>query len=407
MVVLVLEVAVQLVRTVDKRLHPAQALKKRRLRQDQLEWVVSGENKDYLATDYLTISQVEATELLESARLSHEMLLDAVTYVHKHQLWANVGIPEQCIPLVAYSLEHEWDNHLVGRFDFAGGLDGLPTRLLEYNADTSSLLPETALLQEILTESSRSRPHNDLMASLERRFRQLLANYPDREPYLLVSSMGHPEDFSNVDTVARAARVAGFELVFNVDLEAVIFDPEEGLFVETEPETFVRVDFWFKMIPWDFIAFEEPELWELLDTIIQNGQCIVLNPAWAMILQSKGLLAIVDTLYPDHSLLLAARLQELDIQRQGTPWVRKPFFGRMGENVSLFDASGRPVAENDGVYADQPMVYQEAAPFNEDTEAYRYQASVFYVGEPAAIAFRRQDDLLIDDDAEYIAHVVN
>ncbi len=391
---------------MDSRLHPAQRLKRRRLQKDQLDWVVTGENADYLATDYLEITQAECTDLLEAAQRSHEQLLDAATYVAQRGLWKEVGIPKRAIPLLQHSLERERDNFLLGRFDFAGGLDGLPIKLLEYNADTCSLLPETALLQNVLTERAGHQPHNHLMEELEQRFRQLLAAHPDREPFLLVSSMGHPEDYSNVDTVARAARVAGFELVFNIDLEAVIFDPGEGVFVETEPDRFVRMDFWFKMIPWDFMLFEEPELWDTLESIIQKDLLVTLNPAWSMLLQSKGLLSVVADLYPNDALLLPASPNEQALLGKSYSYVRKPFFGRMGENVALYDASGSTLAQNEGEYGTQPMIYQEGAEFNTDGEEYRYQASVFFTNAPAAVAFRRQDDLLIDDDAEFIAHVV-
>ena len=54
-----------------------------------------------------------------------------------------------------------------------------------------------------------------------------------------------------------------------------------------------------------------------------------------------------------------------------------------------------------------PVIYQELASFSTDTEGYRYQASVFYTDHPCSLCFRRQDDLIIDDDAEFIAHTIS
>ena len=34
--------------------------------------------------------------------------------------------------------------HLYGRFDLSGGLDGKPIKLIEFNADTATCIPETA-----------------------------------------------------------------------------------------------------------------------------------------------------------------------------------------------------------------------------------------------------------------------
>ena len=51
-------------------------------------------------------------------------------------------------------------------------------------------------------------------------------------------------------------------------------------------------------------------------------------------------------------------------------------------------------------------MYQELARFNEDRKEHRYQPSIFYTNEPCGMAIRRQDDLIIDDDAEFVGHTI-
>ena len=87
-------------------------------------------------------------------------------------------------------------------------------------------------------------------------------------------------------------------------------------------------------------------------------------------------------------------------------YVSKPIFGRMGENIAYYDGDSDPDYETEGDYEDFDKVYQELAKFNIDRKEHRCQPSVFYTDEPCAIAIRRQDDLIIDDDAEFVGHTI-
>jgi glutathionylspermidine synthase len=158
------------------------------------------------------------------------------------------------------------------------------------------------------------------------------------------------------------------------------------------------------MIPWDFITYEEPDLMNMLTDLVIADKVKILNPAWTMMMQSKGILPFVQKDHPQESVLLRAGFSASDFP--DGRYARKPIFGRTGENVALFDGDARPMAENNGDYGSLPPVYQELASFAIDSEGYRYQASVFYTDHPAAIGIRRQDDLIIDDDAEFVGHTV-
>jgi glutathionylspermidine synthase len=72
----------------------------------------------------------------------------------------------------------------------------------------------------------------------------------------------------------------------------------------------------------------------------------------------------------------------------------------------MYDGDEKPVYETEGDYGTAPCVYQELTRLNFDYEGYRYQPSVFWTDGPSAFCFRRQDDLIVDDDAEFISHVV-
>ena len=71
-----------------------------------------------------------------------------------------------------------------------------------------------------------------------------------------------------------------------------------------------------------------------------------------------------------------------------------------------YDGEASPKYETEGDYGEYPSIYQEVAAFDIDREGHRYQPSIFWTGEPSALCFRRQDDLIIDDDAEFVGHVI-
>lgn len=52
----------------------------------------------------------------------------------------------------------------------------------------------------------------------------------------------------------------------------------------------INYPFWFKLIPWEYIAVDEPELAEILTKIVTAEKAVVLNPAYTMLFQSKAIL---------------------------------------------------------------------------------------------------------------------
>jgi glutathionylspermidine synthase len=393
---------------VDKQLFPAPKPAKRFMRREGLLWLSTGENDDYFADEIIGISETEQQTWLQAGQRCFDALQATAQRVVREQRWRELGIPKNAQRLVQHSIEHEMDDFLIGRFDFAGGFGDYPVKMLEFNADTCSLIPETAHVQRHLWVEMRKQkgrgPFDPLLAALTRRFEQLLQKNPDKAPTLLLSTLGYEEDWLNVDVLAEAATAAGFQEVHKVALEAVIFDPENGLFIELGPDRFLQFDFWYKMIPWDFFATEEPELMDLLTQLVIDDKVKVLNPAWTMVVQSKGILPFLHQDQPQEAAVLKASFSYTDFP--DGRYARKPIFGRTGENVALYDGEARPLAENTGEYGAMPVVYQDLASFEVDEEGYRYQASVFYCGEACAIGIRRQDDIIIDDDAEFVGHTI-
>lgn len=392
---------------VDNRITSVRQLDREVLKDLELDWLATGENEPYLSDDFIAISVQETDTLRKAAEDTYGMLIKAARYAVQQGNWKELGIPPHAIDLVKYSLANEMDTHLVGRFDFSGGMDEVPVKMLEINADTCSLMAETAYIQEQHWKQEATQlkgsPFNPVIENMIERFSRILNQHPDLTPTLLISTLGYEEDWINADVVAEAAREAGFEEVETAILERVIFSPEEGIFLEEEG-SYVRYDFWYKFVPWDFIAYEEPNLFDDLEQLIMDKKVLVLNPAYTMLLQSKALLKYAYDLFPDNPYFLKTTFSADDFPDH--KYVAKPIFGRMGENIAFHDGQLEPTYKTEGDYDDLPVIYQELAPFNFDLEGHRYQPSIFWTGMTAGLCFRRQDDLIIDDDAEFVCHVV-
>jgi len=398
----------QLVLLVDNRLVYTEALYSNVLKREGLNWLQDGENADYLSNVFVRISQNELDAFKKVAIELTDLAIIVAKKIATNELWEEAGIPENAIEIVKYSLKHELEMHLLNRFDFAGGIDGLPIKLIEFNADTCSLMPETTIVQEehwIQEQYKLSdRPYNELVNSLTEHFKKIIRINPKKDKTLLISTLDYEEDLINVEVILKAAKKAGFEEVQMMPLDKIIFSPDEGIFIELNQENYRRFDFFFKFIPWEFIAYEEPELMDILTKIVVNDLGIVLNPAFTMLLQSKAICKFMYDHEPNNPHLLKTSFNANDFP--DNKYVSKPIFGRMGENIAFYDGGTEPEYQTEGDYEDFEKVYQELARFNEDRKEHLYQPSIFYTNEPCGMAIRRQDDLIIDDDAEFVGHTI-
>ncbi len=122
-----------------------------------------------------------------------------------------------------------------------------------------------------------------------------------------------------------------------------------------------------------------------------------------MLLQSKALLAFAYQDNPSNSLLLPTAFDPADLFQPRRGYVRKPIFGRMGENIMVSLDGRRGDAETRGDYGDQPVIYQERAAFPQDADGHYYQLSVFQAPRACAICCRREEGLILGDDAEFVS----
>ena len=370
------------------------------------DWMLGTDTLPYLTNEVVVVTEAEADAYYQAANELFEMLVEAGQHIIDHNRFAELGIPTNLIDLIRYSWDDDRHIHLYGRFDFAGGIAGLPIKLLEYNADTATCIPETAVVQYAHLKANKldeKKQFNAVYETLAGQFRYLREQNPDLDPSLLLSAMRDtPEDDANVAVLGEAAREAGFDVAFAY-VDEVEFSGTEGIYRQDAfSGKFVRYDFWFKLIPWEYIAEEEPDLTQLLTEAVRSRRVVVLNPAYTLLFQSKHILKILWELFPNHPLLLQTDTRPL----AGQPSVEKVLFGREGANIRILEANGRERLAVDGDYGDYPKVYQAYTELAKDSAGNSYQAGVFYAGEACGLGFRR-GGVILDNGAQFAGHLID
>jgi len=370
-------------------------------------WHSDIDGSDYIDNSIVVISPDEAKAYYDATNELYEMFIEAGEYVIEHGLFDELDIPFNLIRAIKKSWEDDhW--HLYGRFDLAGGLDGKPIKLIEFNADTPTMLFESAIIQWALLKFNgydEASQFNSLYEALLDNFKRLILHDEEIEEFeeryarlgykILFSSIeGNIEEEHTVKLLQYIASEAGYHSDFEF-IDQVEFG-SDGVFKAQE-----NFEFWFKLIPWEDIALEEPALASILSSIIEHQQAIILNPPYTLLFQSKGFMKILWDLFPHHPLLLESSFEPLENKKQ----VAKSCFGREGANVSIINEDGTIDTQNGGEYANYKTLFQEYVEFLSDNEGNYYQASTFYAYEASALGFRKGGKIM-DNASKFVGHRV-
>ncbi|TWO13071.1 glutathionylspermidine synthase family protein [Campylobacter lanienae] len=370
-------------------------------------WHTDLDGSRYIADELVSITDDEAEKFYEAANELYDMYVAAAKHVIDNDLFHELGIPFNLVDIIKASWENDVHWHIYGRFDLAGGIDGKPIKLIEFNADTPTSLFETAIIQWAMLKFNNindAKQFNNLYEALVENFKRLITLEEDTSKFdeyyegwkILFSSIaGNNEDENTTRLLEAAARDAGFECGFAF-VDEVGFDDDEGIFWNEK-----NWEYWFKLIPWEMIAIDESDLALIIKNIINNQKAIILNPAYTLLFQSKGIMKILWDLYPNHPLLLQSSFEPLKGKKQ----VKKPFLAREGANVSIINSDGNIEAQNGGEYDNGKFLYQEFAEFAKDSNGDSYQAGVFFAFEGCALGFRKGKDI-IDNYSKFVGHII-
>ena len=371
-------------------------------------WHTDSDNSSYISDEIVVINEDEANAYYEATNELYDMFAQTGQYVIDNDLFHDLNIPFNLVEMIKESWENDVHWHLYSRFDLAGGIDGKPIKLIEFNADTPTSLFETAIIQWAMLKANgldEASQFNNLYEALKDNFKRIITLDSDIEKFdeyysglgwkILFSSIsGSSEDINTTKLLQHIATEAGFNTDFEF-IENVQFN-DEGIYKNDE-----LFEFWFKLIPWENIAIEESELALILTQIIADKKAIIFNPAYTLMFQSKGFMKILWDLYPNHPLLLETSFEPLVGKKQ----VEKRCFGREGANVTIINADQSIDEQTNGDYEGHKPIYQEYVEFPKDSNGNSYQAGVFYAYEACGLGFRRGGKIL-NNMSKFVGHII-
>ncbi len=369
-----------------------------------LEWHTDLDNSDYITNEVVEITQAEADAFYNAGNELYEMFIEAGEYVIKNNLFFDLDIPPTLIDTIKQSWDNEVHWHIYGRFDFAGGLDGKPIKLLEFNADTPTLLYESALIQWALLKHNsldEEMQFNNIFNAISDNFKRMITLGDDVSRFdtmyegwgvLFSSIRGNIEEERTTKFLMECAKEAGFVSEFCY-IDEINFNEDEGVSFNGS-----KYEFLFKLLPWEIISIDEPELALIINNMMKNKNTIFLNPAYTLLFQSKRMLKILWDLFPNHPLLLETSFAPLSKKQ-----IKKVSFGREGANIEILDSSGI-LEQRGGEYGNYKSIYQEFYELNSYNGLY-YQPNVFFAYESCGLGFRRGGDIL-DNYAKFVSHII-
>ncbi len=313
------------------------------------------------SVDNITLTEQEAQAYYDAANELYDMYIEAADHVIENELFFELGIPFNLVDVIKKSWESDVHWHIYGAFLFSGGLDGNPIKLLEFQADTPSKLLQTS--QEQLDENS----FNEIYEKVSENFKRLITLDDGVELFderydnwkILFSSPSDDEEKEKTSRfLQQLADEAGFQTSFSY-LHEVAFS-EEGIH-DQEGNNY---EYWCKNYSWLDIATDEGELATTLTNIMDKQQAIIINPAYTLLFESRGMLKILKDLYPDSPYLLKTSFKSFKASQMRT------MFGE-GEEYSNFT-----------------KIYQEE---REDT----YNAKVFFAYEACGLSFLSEEESFI------------
>ncbi len=356
-----------------------------------------------------SLAEIETLEA--AAEEVYRLCEEAVGHVVERGLYEAVGIPDWAAPAIeaSWAERDRRDMALYARFDFAwNGKDG-PPRALELNAETPTALYETAVvqwcwLQDVHPEADQ---FNSLEEALVERWRARARAFPglasQEEAVHFACLTPHPEDEATIAYLQTLALRAGMTTKA-MPIQAIRYDDVSGCFLD---DSGLPIRHLMKLYPWDWMIREATGR-ELL-AAAEQGRIRMIEPAWKMVMASKGLFALLWELNPSHPNLLPTALDRARFPAGGTV-VAKPLLGREGCNVSIatLDAAGfpveQPIAQTDGPYGEDGLVYQAFTPLAEADGNYAVFGVWMAGGTPCGLGVREDHSLITGDMSRFVPH---
>ena len=340
---------------------------------------------------YYSITPAEVTAIEAATTAWREMALLAVQVIIDNDRFGELEIPPSAIPLIIESWNGDVPS-IYGRFDLAL-VNGVP-KLLEYNADTPTMLLEAAVIQWQWKEMCF--PTADQFNSLHE---QLIAKWTSLIPYITqpvyFAALESVEDLMTTTYLRDTAIQAGVTTEA-LRIEDIGWHPTRG-FTDLQERSIKTI---FKLYPWEWLL--KDDFSTHLDPSVQW-----IEPPWKMLLSNKGILPILWQLFPNHPNLLAAYRRPDELK---SGWVKKPLIGREGENIEIQAPGSRTTpgihVTMPGGYGDAGFIYQAYAPLPVHDGCHVVIGSWEVDGTPAGVGIRESRGPVTVNASPFVPHII-
>ncbi len=354
------------------------------------------DQEDYLCDELVGFYQPEVDQIADISQKAFSLFELATDHMIRNDKLREIGIPKSMQKIIEYTWTRRIQKHrfMYGRFDLIGGLDGEPAKVIEFNADTCTMVPETLFWQQMQIDATpqKFKSFNRLRFDLDDQFMQLRKQFGNEAPVLLGASLGHDDDKSNMEVIVDMVSESKNYATIALNLEDVHFS-DEGVFIEDGDE-YVQVDILLKLFPWDWLYNEEPGLLELLSSLILKDKVTVLNPPYTAIWQNKRFLNYITQNFPNNCIA-----KSYDSPMRLQRYVAKSSHGRLGEEVTIMNERNQRTNH-------EVKTYQEMLDLPRDEEGNYYQIGMFYTHRPSALNVRCGEGPIINDDCEFYSHFI-
>lgn len=316
------------------------------------------EDEQYWIDQVAALDRTVYEELQKASAMLWKVFDKAVRYIHgNHGIYELIGIPSILWEMVdSTPLPEPGLITRYARFDFAIDQDGT-IKLLELNADTPTGYVEASIATPWLCEEAGVISPNTGMKEL------VAAAWAVERPDT-AACVAYGEHLEDSSTIEALVRHSGLDVQCRDCLELYV---DEGELKDGEGRVIQRM---FALYPKEWMAVDEGG--DALAYAIETGKLTLFNLPPAILLQSKGLMAVVWGLYELNQLFDDEERNAIGSYLLPTynkpvfdgSYVSKSMFGREGGSVRMFDDAGSLELEDQDGYDTSvlfPTVYQKRA----------------------------------------------
>jgi glutathionylspermidine synthase len=386
---------------------------------DVFSWDI-WKGQEYALASYALVNSALQQEISLATKLLGSIFAKVAEVVRlgSQELWQELGYPKESWQAISLSTDYKAVTS-IGRFDFAYTSKGL--KMLEFNSDTPTSIVEAFYTNGKVCDYYQVEDINrDTKMDIKQAFTDVIHYYREKglETQQIVFCCDSDDD-EDIGTTKFLLHQSGLSAIYS-PINQLAYDPNmERLMVRLPSGEFQPIDVLYRLHALEMMAKDRttkgfpigPKLLEL----VKRKKISLINPPSGFIAQTKALQALIWNLYesniffsPEDREVIATYCLPTYLENEfhGThAYVKKPFFGREGGAVSLFDENGElEKADQEKHYWNQPMVYQKRVDLpaiTVETSNGLYTGNILFGsfllgGKPSAIIGRVDKGITVD-----------